>query len=104
MPLTCNCDGYAWGTRNYNGAQEYRKAMLDFGQGIIDTFTSYSQCYVVPTHVYFDRIYDFPRTQVEVNDRTPTLIDVFNDNVHPNEYGYFCMADMIFADIVAHCN
>lgn len=103
MPLTVNCTGYAWGTRNYNNQMEYRYAMLDFGQAIIDTFTSDSQCFVVPTHVYFDKDYNFPTTTVAVNDRTPTTVTVFNDNVHPNEYGYFSMADIVFGDIVKNC-
>jgi hypothetical protein len=104
MPLTCNCEGYAWGIRNYNGAQEYRYNMINFGNAVIDMFDGSSKCYVIPTHVNFDKIYDFPMTEVNANDRTPIPVEVFNDNVHPNEYGYFCIADMVYADIVANCN
>lgn len=103
MPLTAVCTGYAWGIRNHGSGEEFRYQLMDYGQKLIDLFTDESQCYVVPTHVNFDRVYNFPRTEVAVNDRTPTLVDVFNDNVHPNEYGYFCMADMVFGHIVANC-
>ena len=104
MPLTCNCLGYGWGKRNYNGGEEYRYKMFDFAQAVIDLCDNNTDCFAIPSHLYFDRIYDFPRTEVAVNDRTPTLVEEYNDNVHPNQYGYFCMADMIFGDIIQNCN
>ena len=104
MPVTCNCLGYAWGKRNYNGGEEYRYKMFSFGETVIELCENNEDCFAIPTHVNFDRIYDFPTTEVAANDRTPTLVEVYDDNVHPNQYGYFCMADMVFGNIVQNCN
>ena len=101
MPLTCNCSGYAWGTRNYYSSDTFRYAMMSYGRKILDLVEDYSNVSAVPMYVYFDKDYNFPTTQVAVNDRTPTLVTVFNDNVHPNGYGYYSMSDMIYADIIA---
>ena len=101
MPLTCNCDGYAWGARNYNGASKYRYNMISYAKKVMEIAADDSGVSAVPMHINFDRHYNFPLTQVAVNDRTPTLITVFGDNVHPNNYGYYCMADVIYADIIA---
>ena len=101
MPLTCNCSGYAWGTRNYYSSDTFRYAMMSYGRKILELVEDYSNVSAVPMYVYFDKDYNFPTTQVAVNDRTPTLVTVFNDNVHPNGYGYYSMSDMIYADIIA---
>ena len=104
MPLTCVCLGYAWGVRSNNGAEEFRYSMMQHGQNILKFMSNMENVFIIPTHVNFDKFYDFPITQVNVNDRTPIQVDVNNDNVHPSEYGYFCMADMVYGDIIKNCN
>ena len=103
MPITCFCEGYAWGIRNHNGGSEYRYNEFGFGKIIVDTFDSDSMVFVVPTHMDFNKDYDFPTTEVACSDHNPALMEVFNDNVHPNRYGYYGMAGMIFGDIIANC-
>ena len=78
--------------------------MFAFVQQILLTFNNNTNISIIPTHLNIDCWYDFPHTQVNANQRNPEQIEVGNDNVHPNKYGYYRIADTILGDILATCN
>ena len=94
--------GYAWGIRNYSNVISHKNNMFDYAKQLINTFDNVSGYTVIATNLNVDCWYDFPKTEVAVNMRNPELIEVGNDNVHPNKYGYYRLTDMIYADIIAN--
>ncbi|MBP5273967.1 MAG: hypothetical protein ILO36_03405 [Abditibacteriota bacterium] len=103
LPLpNCN-DGYAWGVRNHGHYLFFKNAMFGYCREIIDMYGKEDNISIIATNANIDCKYDFPRTQVPASSRNPMLVDVVNENVHPNQYGYYRMADMIYADILANC-
>lgn len=52
--------------------------------------------YLVPIHVNLDTKYNMGMEQVQVNARNPQMVEVIpaNGSVHPNEYGYWQIADV----------
>ncbi|MBO4548138.1 MAG: hypothetical protein J5758_02890, partial [Abditibacteriota bacterium] len=103
LPLP-NCrDGYGWGVRNHYHYLHFKNAMYDFCRDIIAAFGNAENTSIISVNANIDCRYDFPVTEVPVNSRNPGTVEVVNENVHPNQYGYYRMADMIYADILAFC-
>lgn len=55
-----------------------------------------SNVYVSPNHMNLDTVHDFPTETVPVSARNPITVSRQTDNVHPNDYGYFKIADIIW--------
>ncbi len=103
LPLP-NCrDGYGWGVRNHYHYINFKNAIYDYCREIIAAYGDADRTSIVSTNANIDCRYDFPVTQVSVNSRNPRTIEVVDENVHPDKYGYYRMADMIYADIIANC-
>lgn len=90
-------DGYAWGTRNTSNMQTWKNEMFDLWNIVVSNFGSYD---IIPAGLNVDCWYDFPHTTVQVNENNPATIEVGNDNVHPSRYGFYNMADVIYAHII----
>ena len=103
LPLP-NCrDGYGWGVRNHYHYLNFKNAIFDYCKEIIDAYGKADRTSIISTNANIDCRYDFPVTRVPANSRNPQTVEVVNENVHPNQYGYYRMADMIYADIIANC-
>lgn len=103
LPLP-NCrDGYGWGVRNSYHYLHFKNAIYDYCRDIIAAYGSADRTSIISVNANIDCRYDFPLTEVPANSRNPRPVTVVNENVHPSEYGYYRMADMIYADIIASC-
>lgn len=102
LPIPPIRSGYAWGVRNSINVITFKNYMFEHCKELINTFDGVSGYSVIATNLNIDCWYDFPKTEVQANMRNPELIEVGNDNVHPNRYGYYRLADMIYADIIAN--
>lgn len=104
LPIPNINSGYAWGTRNYSNWLNFKNIMFNTAKKINTEYDSKTGCYVVPINANLNCYYDFPQTEVAVNNRNPQLIAVGNENVHPSKYGYYRFSDVIYGDIIANCN
>lgn len=100
MPINIAGYGYGFNRTVSESGYRYHFTELDLAQKLIEEFEDDTNVFIVPTHVYLDPVYNMAYTEAPVNDRTPIMIDVFSNNVHPNTYGYYAMCDMIYGDII----
>lgn len=88
-----------------NGGTEFRFTMMTFGRAVMDMYGGRENegYYVIPVHVNLDAQRDLGLTEAAATDRNPTVVQIASDPLHPCSYGYYSMADMIFAHIKAKC-
>ena len=90
-----------WGASN---GRVMSKDIFDYYQlklvsRLIDRFSNESHVYLSPNYININVETDFPTREVASSRRNPTPIMRQIDNVHPNNYGYLKMADVIFSTI-----
>lgn len=57
------------------------------------------QIFVVPLYLNLDTEWDFPYTEAPISNRRKNNYIWVDDVTHPNDYGYFKMADTIYNTI-----
>lgn len=55
---------------------------------------------LVPLYITLDTVYDFPHSQMAVSYTNPELIDYISDPIHPNTYGYYKIANIIYSFLI----
>lgn len=103
LPIPPIRSGYAFGIRSNNNYLTFKNYMFNTAKKYVSAFDGTEGYFIIPTNANLNCYYDFPQTEVAVNNRNPQLIAVGNDNVHPSKYGYYRFADVIYGDIVANC-
>lgn len=96
-------DGRGFGSRNNISYNTFKDYMFNLCTKIKTLYDNTAGYFVVPTHANLNCWYDFPQVQTAVNSRNPEQITVLNDNVHPQKYGYYRYADVVYSDIIANC-
>ena len=94
-------DGYTTSINDF----EYNNDMkiMNLQQKIAETFSEYTNVYIVPLSVCMDREYNFGQKEVSVNPRlTDVTIKIPIESVHPQTAGYMQMADVMYSSYSAH--
>lgn len=94
-------DGYTTAINDF----EYNNDMkiMKLQQKIAETFSEYTNVYIVPLSVCMDREYNFGQKEVSVNPRlTNVTIKIPIESVHPQTAGYMQMADVMYSSYSAH--
>jgi len=103
LPIPPIKSGYGFGTRSYESYLTFKDYIYATDSKYLALYDGESGYTIIPINANIDCWWDFPRTEVAANSRNPELVEVGNDNVHPQKYGYYRFADVIYADIIANC-
>lgn len=87
---------------NYQSGQtrdRYKRNILIYNQIMVDHFGGREGegIYLCPVHYTVDPVHGFPGVMQNANSRTTEQVFRMTDSVHPNDSGYYQMADEIFA-------
>ena len=55
--------------------------------------------FLVPIYLNVDPLNDFNTTTIQISNRNPKTMTICTDNIHPSNYGYYKIADVLFAYI-----
>lgn len=97
LPMPCSLGGNS----NGNNTWWQKTRFLTLSQALISTFDKRTaeNIFLVPVYLSIDPINDFATYQEAVSSRNPLLVTRIDDNIHPAVYGYYKIADMMYAYI-----
>lgn len=101
LPPIGTTDLSAYGA-NYNSTSYpvmYEANLRKLHKALIAEYENTTNNFICPTYLNIDRVYAYPRAYSSVASRFTDTILVGTNAVHPNIYGYYQMADMIYSTL-----